>query len=88
MIKKHKILKITYQKQTGKSLTHSLQDRFEKRKRFLSRLQRISENIDTLTQSRLNVKELDPYDDLLKLFLDAHYEYFSKFYFEQVENGN
>ena len=56
--------------QTEKGLAYSFQVLFEKRKRLLSRLQRKSENINALIQSRLNAKtvnkEFNQYDDLLK----------------------
>ena len=55
---------------------------FEKRKRLPYRLQRKSENVNAMIQSRLNVgivnQELNQYDDLLKLFLDTPYQYHSK----------
>ena len=55
-------------KQTEKGLAYGLQVLFEKRKRLLSRLQRKSENINTLIQSKLNVRtaneEFNQYDDL------------------------
>ena len=41
-----------------------------------------SENIKALIQSRLNVRKVNikfnQYDDLLKLFLDTHYQHRSK----------
>ena len=41
-----------------------------------------SENIKALIQSRLNVRKVNikfnQYDDLLKLFLDTHYQHGSK----------
>ena len=80
-------------KQTEKGLAYSLQVLFEKRKRLLSRLQRKSENINTLIQSKLNIrtanKEFNQYDDLLKMFLDTHYQYHSKLEdSQQIEDGN
>ena len=63
-------------KQTEKGLAYRLQALSEKRERLLSRLQRKSDNINTLIQSKLNVRtvneEFNHYDDLLKLFLDTH----------------
>lgn len=52
-----------------------------------------SENIKALMQSRLNVRKVNikfnQYDDLLKLFLDTHYQHRSKPEdFQQIENGN
>ena len=80
-------------KQTEKGLACSLQVLFEKRKRSLSRLQRKSENINTLIQSKLNVQtvneEFNQYDDLLKMFLDTRYQYHSKLVdFQQIEDSN
>ena len=80
-------------KQTEKGLAYSLQVLFEKRKRLLSRLQRKSENINTLIQSKLNVQtvneEFNQYDDLLKMFLDTDYQYRSKLEdSQQIEDGN
>ena len=65
----------------------------EKRKRMLSRLQKKSENINTLTQSRVNVRtvneEFNQYNDLQKLFLDTHYQYHSKLEdFQLIEDSN
>ena len=55
---------------------------FEKRKRLVTRLQRISDNINALIQIKLNVRtvkeEFNQYHDLLKLFLDSGYQYHSK----------
>ena len=69
-------------KQTEKGLAYNLQVLFEKRKRLLSRLQKKADNINTLIQSKLNVRtvnvEFNQYDDFLKLFLDAHYQYHNK----------
>ena len=60
---------------------------------MLSRLQRKSENINTLIQSNLNVRtvneEFNQYDDLLKMFLDTHKQYHSKLEdSQQIEDGN
>ena len=56
----------------NRGLVYSLQALFEK-----------YENINTLIQSRLNVRmvnqEFNQHNDLLKLFLDTHYQYHSKF---------
>ena len=69
-------------KQTEKGLAYSLGILFDKRKRLLSRLERKSENINGLMEKKLNVRaiseEFKQYDDLLKLFLDVHYEYHGK----------
>ena len=69
-------------KQTEKGLAYSLQVLFEKKKRLLSRLQRKSKNISTLIQSKLNIRtvneEFNQHDDLLKIFLDTHYQYHGK----------
>ena len=46
-------------KQAEKGLAYSLQVLFEKRKRLLSRLERKSENINVLIQSRLNVRTVN-----------------------------
>ena len=55
---------------------------FEKRKRLVTRLQRISDNINALIRIKLNVRtvkeEFNQYHDLLKLFLDSGYQYHSK----------
>ena len=56
-------------------------------------MQRKSEKIKALIQSRLNVRtvneEFSQFDDLLKLFLDTHYQYQSKLKdFQQIEDGN
>ena len=80
-------------KQTEKGLAYSLQVPSEKRKRLLSRLQRKSENINDLIQRSLSVKmvneEFNQYDDLLKLFLDTHYQYHSKLKdFQQIKDDN
>ena len=46
-------------KQIEKGLTYSSQVLFEKRKKLLSRLQRKSENINALIQTRLNVRTVN-----------------------------
>ena len=66
---------------------------FEKIKTLLSRLQRKSGNINTLIQSKLNVgtvnEKFNQHDDLLKMFLDTHYQYHSKLEdSQQIEDGN
>ena len=77
-------------KQTDKCLVYNLKVLFKKRKRLLSRLQRKSENINTLIQSKLNVRkvneEFNQYDDLLRLFLDAQYQYLEDS--QGIEDGN
>ena len=80
-------------KQIEKGLANNLKALFEKRKRLLSRLQRKSENVNTLIQIRLNAgtvnEEFDQYDDLLKLFLDTHYQHHRKLEdSQQIEDGN
>lgn len=63
-------------------MAYSFKVLFEERKRLPYRLQRKSENVNAMIQSRLNVgivnQELNQYDDLLKLFLDTPYQYHSK----------
>ena len=63
-------------------MAYSLQILFKKRKRFLTRLQTIADNINALIQIKLNVRtvkeEFNQYDDLLKLFVDTGYQYHSK----------
>ena len=75
-------------KQTEKGLAYSLGILFDKRKRLLSRLERKSENIIGLME-KLNVRaiseEFKQYEDLLKLFLDVHYEYHGKLEESQQE---
>ena len=66
---------------------------FEKKERLLSKLQRKSENIITLIQIKLKVRtfneEYNQCYDLLKLFLDIHYQYHSKpEASQQIEDGN
>ena len=79
--------------QIEKGLAYNLLVLFEKRKRLLSRLRRKSENINALIQSRSIVRtvneKLNQYSDLLKLFLDTHYQYHSKLEdSQQIEDGN
>ena len=75
-------------KQTEKGLAYGLGILFDKRKILLSRLERKSENINGLME-KLNVRaiseEFKQYDDLLKLFLDVHYEYHGKLEESQQE---
>ena len=56
-------------------------------------MQRKSENINNLIQSKLNVRtvneEFNQYDDLLIMVLDTHYQYYSKLEdSQQIEDGN
>ena len=56
-------------------------------------MQRKSENINNLIQSKLNVRtvneEFNQYDDLLIMVLDTHYQYYSKLEDSlQIEDGN
>ena len=60
---------------------------------MLSRLQRKSENINALMQSRLNVRTINEGfkqdDNLLKFFLDTHYQCHNKLEdSQQIEGGN
>ena len=79
-------------KQTEKGLAYSLGILFDKRKRLLSRLERKSENINGLMEKKLNVRaiseEFKQYDDLLKLFLDVHYECHGKLGESQQETDD
>ena len=63
-------------------MAYSFKVLFDERKRLPYRLQRKSENVNAMIQTRLNVgivnEELNQYDDLLKLFLDTPYQYHSK----------